>query len=922
MSRLKISDLLPGVNYVVQVRAIRGTENSKWSEKFNFQATDTDVAPAAPEDVLLVVSGTSFVLSWTPVTLGVDGNPIKIVSYEIEIVGDSSSYTVPVVAQDAPMTYTLTYAENKAIFGTPEPELDMRVRAVSNKNIKGDWSGYYSATNEAPTTPGNFVATAGLNNIELKWDLSPDDDIAAYSVWTGTPSTFTETALNLIYTGDANRFVYATSTYSTQYFHLRAVDSFGQTSAYALASATPVSPFVVDTTPSSVPTGLAATITNNANGLSSYADVSWNTVAETDTAGYQIRYRRSGSSDAYDYKNVAKPASGTTVSTRIEFPVAYVGWEFNVRSVDTSANYSAWSSTVTASGGSAGTPSTVSGLSATAIPGGLRYTWSAVPELNIKNYELQITTNADTTFASPIATFTNGQSLVLTVNGLTASTTYRARVRAVNVAGTAGSYSTVNATSTSSYNGLVTQVSADVITPGQLGLAGAGVIDIGAGASLRLNGGHLRSNTYTYPGQSGSTYVYNSSATAGFYFGNDGLVIKDGAISASTLSIGGSITSGNIVLAGTGTSGTIQTSGYNGTSGFRLSSSGLEIPDGSLQAAKIIVTSAFSNSVTASTTTIDGGKINTGTIVSTANAKNIITGADLSPVQPAWSISTTGAAQFGNVSVLGRINVGSASYDTTSGIQSYNYVAGSVGWKIDGHGDVEFQNGTFRGNIIATTGTFSGTITSTATISGGNFKTGATGTAHIEIGDYGQGGIIRFYNNTPNETYPSAVYASYSGGLTGPSKYSLLIVDSGAQGSLTSQIQFQSASNDGTAKTTSVYRSENHIFQTAAGGSGGTNFSLSGNFFAQDFIKAGSKGSGTMVAGTDKTVSITFDVAFPDNNYVVTSNVNESSIGTAAPKAQVTNKSPSGFDIVFRREVGTAAITMNWIAARTTASGS
>lgn len=45
-------------------------------------------------------------------------------------------------------------------------------------------------------------------------------------------------------------------------------------------------------------------------------------------------------------------------------------------------------------------------------------------------------------------------------------------------------------------------------------------------------------------------------------------------------------------------------------------------------------------------------------------------------------------------------------------IQSDNYSTGSAGWKIDSNGNVEFNNGTFRGDIYATNGTFSGKLES------------------------------------------------------------------------------------------------------------------------------------------------------------------------------------------------------------------
>lgn len=43
-------------------------------------------------------------------------------------------------------------------------------------------------------------------------------------------------------------------------------------------------------------------------------------------------------------------------------------------------------------------------------------------------------------------------------------------------------------------------------------------------------------------------------------------------------------------------------------------------------------------------------------------------------------------------------------------MQSANFITGSAGWKIDKDGNVEFDNGYFRGDISSATGTFSNTL--------------------------------------------------------------------------------------------------------------------------------------------------------------------------------------------------------------------
>jgi hypothetical protein len=98
-----------------------------------------------------------------------------------------------------------------------------------------------------------------------------------------------------------------------------------------------------------------------------------------------------------------------------------------------------------------------------------------------------------------------------------------------------------------------------------------------------------------------------------------------------------------------------------------------------------------------STTTIDGGSIVTGEIRSTATASGL-------SGQPAWSINTAGAAQFGDVAVRGRLVVGDISNPsgdgTNSKIQSANFSSGSTGWIIRQDGYAEFSNVLIRGGTI------------------------------------------------------------------------------------------------------------------------------------------------------------------------------------------------------------------------------
>lgn len=80
--------------------------------------------------------------------------------------------------------------------------------------------------------------------------------------------------------------------------------------------------------------------------------------------------------------------------------------------------------------------------------------------------------------------------------------------------------------------------------------------------------------------------------------------------------------------------------------------------------------------------------------------------------------------------------------------QSQNFVTGSAGWQIDALGNAEFQNGTFRGNISATTGTIGGftigatTISATGLVISSTVPSITVGTGASTISINGSTGVI------------------------------------------------------------------------------------------------------------------------------------------------------------------------------------
>lgn len=95
-------------------------------------------------------------------------------------------------------------------------------------------------------------------------------------------------------------------------------------------------------------------------------------------------------------------------------------------------------------------------------------------------------------------------------------------------------------------------------------------------------------------------------------------------------------------------------------------------------------------------TAISGDSIITGSITSNQNIPTA------NGAIPRWSINTEGNARFADAVIDGKLIVGGRESETDNEntyIQSDNYDPGNAGWAIKGDGDVEFNNGTFRGKL-------------------------------------------------------------------------------------------------------------------------------------------------------------------------------------------------------------------------------
>lgn len=808
--RILLRDLTPGTNYTLQLRQNDGTNVSDWSRIFELLTTTDTLAPAQVTGVTWVVNRSGFVGKWTATTLNADSTPCLDLSHYIVRIASPSSGTFDVKTTNN--FYDLSFEGNKSLFGTPQPDLTITVFAVDIAGNTSVASSSVNAVNPAPPDPTNFQAAGIVGAVSLLWDVQSIDDLAAYDVYMSTSGPgFIPGPTNLVWSGPGNSYIHESDSLGVvHYFKLSARDVFGSISNYISASATPISPVAVDTTPPAVPTGLGAVMVIDPDDSAfANATVSWTAVGDSDLGGYVVRYKPS-SGTSYNYANI--PAGNTSVV--IEALIVGIQYDFAIQSFDQLSNRSAWSSTVnaTAANTAPSTPATATAVASTQsiqVSHNLQKATSGRLESDVSYLEVHLGTSSGFTAddsnligsmqVEPGSTFV---SAVFTTPVVDSSVDRWVRVIAVDRGGLKSAQSAVsavtvglilnaniaNATITSAK---INDLEANKITAGtgiinnlliksSLTVDTAGIVkssNYSAGVSgwqltnntLEINQGVIKAAALEL--QDAPNIILPEYADYEFYpsfYTTELSTSNDGGTSTLSIATSPEVTPkfNTQVLKHVWTGGGTRSRAYNGSSitdynhtldpntdyiysaYFRVASGG-----GTLQAyigyrggsgAVVLVANEFipddgawhrvsdvfnsgsettyvpfTSIVAAGTiyvdglqierkltgetspspwrapsfTRIDGGVIRTGSIISTASANGL-------GGQPAWSINTTGGAQFGDAAVRGRLVVGDISNPSGDGansrIHSANYSAGVSGWIIRNDGTAEFSDVTIR----------------------------------------------------------------------------------------------------------------------------------------------------------------------------------------------------------------------------------
>ena len=331
--------------------------------------------------------------------------------------------------------------------------------------LKGYVAGSGGPDTQAPTAPSGLTApSTTASSISLAWTASTDNvGVTGYQILRApgaSGGTFTQVG-----TSTSTSFVNSGLTASTTFrYQVRAVDAAGNASAVSNTVTAATQAGGGDTQAPSVPANLTAPSTT-----ASSISLAWS--ASTDNVGvtgYQI-LRAPGASGG----TFTQVGTSTTTSFVNSGLTASTTFRYQVRAVDAAGNASAVSNTVTAAtqagGGDTQAPSVPANLTAPATTASsISLAWSASTDnVGVTGYQIlrapgttggtftQVGTSATTSFVN---------------SGLTANTTFRYQVRAVDAAGNASAVSnTVTATTQTGGTGGACSLTPTVQTQWQTG---------------------------------------------------------------------------------------------------------------------------------------------------------------------------------------------------------------------------------------------------------------------------------------------------------------------------------------------------------------------------------------------------------------------------------------------------------------------
>lgn len=433
----------------------------------NFTAPIGPIPPAGPPAITPPVykpatPGTPALAE--TVSFNADGAAVSTVTATWTASEDAASYVISI--KEGTADWVDRRLGNVLIYsfrGRTGVTYQARVRAIDNSDLLSLWSGTASilvtGDTTAPAAPSGLSAAGMLGRIVLSWTNPGDGDLAGTEIWEAATDNFA--SASLIHTTAAPDQMWVRDNLGnavTRYYWIKARDRTGNVSARYPAgggvsgTTTKLDGGDVDTSPPSIPTGLAitsaASITPDGTTIVKMT-ASWNKVADSDLGYYEIGLLESGGNEV-----IFQVGASGSATERFEWPSVKPNtlYTLRIRASDIFSNKSAFSSTVNhTTAKDAVAPATPTGLAATASFKSIWLTWGANTETDIAGYEVYrhtASTPAPSAGSTPTFPLTGATSMVDNIGSGGAQRWYW--IRAVDLSGNKSAWTaSVNATTAS-----------------------------------------------------------------------------------------------------------------------------------------------------------------------------------------------------------------------------------------------------------------------------------------------------------------------------------------------------------------------------------------------------------------------------------------------------------------------------------------
>ena len=738
--------VIPG-NYTVKLRAVTKLgQETGFSDGLSVLAEVP--APTAVTSVTPSWSGTNFNVTFNS-DPSLAGN--KYLSYFkviITAVSTSKAFNVTPVS-GASQSFSISLAENRAIFGLPQTTFSGSITPVNIYGTEGTATNYGPSSYVNSLTPPAISVTSLTSGYSIAYTTPTEAeydhiDVEEVESNSGTAPT---SGYATVFSGIANPAVVIAPNTNKRWIRARFYDDLGSPSNYSnYVSVTPISPVVVDNTGPAAPTG---TVTGGLEssgtiGFNAFLDISWTAISDSTLRGYRIRFRPV-TTPASNYSYVDSPGTGTTF--RITGLASGTSYEVGIASYDEFNNTSSAYNTLTGSPVStAGSPFIGTNVSTTGyFQAGVTGTDTGVFKFG---YGVQDSGTAK-------------RGLVLNTNNYWYIDS--AQTASLKVGGSTTNYI--------EWNGSSFVIDGDLrAKKGSF----SGNLSIASGASIYS--GTLTGNTVTATGDTGGTL-----SGAGFILNNSGLTFNSstvngittingttGLFTTTSASIGGwnvssssiSKTVSNATLTLDSASALISAIATN--TNYRVA---IQAPTTNDPAAIVLYAGSSTPASAPFRVRADGGvTMSSATITGYATDTALTNGLS-------GKVSTGGAASDVNAYTT----TISGSKIRTGSIEGNNYAYSSgnfstTGMQIDLTNNrirspqfaIDGGNAYFKGNITGASGTFSGTVsgaTITATDNTNTLTISSTGAITNSSGKFGvtSAGIL------------SAEGATINGGITATS---------------------------------------------------------------------------------------------------------------------------------------------------------